>query len=94
MRCTRPSLRGYWTKRDSCETVYHLVEKETTQNDHGCSIAMPSKSTVTCIAKRVMAFLEEVGCKYRHLIAKSAQELAIMKLLEELARNRAAAGGG
>ena len=56
--------------------------------------AVPSKSTGAYIAKRVMAFLEEIGCEYHDLIAKSDQEPAITSLLDEVARHRAAGGGG
>lgn len=58
------------------------------------SAAVPSKSTGTYIAKRVIAFLREIGCEYNDLIVKSDQEPAIVSVISEVARLRAMAGGG
>ena len=53
-----------------------------------------SKSTGMYVARRVMAFLKEVGCEYNDIIVKSDHEPAIISIVNEVARLRAAAGGG
>ena len=58
------------------------------------SSATPSKSTGGFIAKRVVAFLREIGAEQGDLIVKSDQEPAIMSIVTEIGRIRAAAGGG
>ena len=58
------------------------------------SSATPSKSTGSFIAKRVVAFLREIGAEQGDLIVKSDQEPAIMSIVTEIGRIRAAAGGG
>ena len=54
---------------------------------------VPSKSTGTFIARRIWAFLREIGCKNGDLILKSDQEPAIMSIVGEVSRIRAAQGG-
>ena len=58
------------------------------------SSATPSKSTGGFIAKRVVAFLREIGAEQGDLIVKSDQEPAIVAIVTEVGRVRAAGGGG
>ena len=70
-----------------------LVVREV-QSKMTMSSAVPSKSTGTFIAKRVVAFLREIGCEQCDLVAKSNQEPAITSIVSEVGRIRAASGGG
>ncbi len=56
--------------------------------------AVPSKSTGTFIAKRVVAFLREVGLENGDIITKSDQEPAIRSIVTEVGRVRAVGGSG
>ena len=58
------------------------------------STAVPSKSTGTLVARRVVAFLREIGCSQCDVVAKSDQEPAITSIVSEVGRIRAASGGG
>jgi hypothetical protein len=58
------------------------------------SSAVPSKSTGTFIAKRVVSFMREIGLEHVDVIAKSDQEPAINALLLEVGRVRAANSSG
>ena len=55
---------------------------------------VPTKTTGTFIAQRVMAFLQEVGCEFGDLTVKSDQEEAIKGVVRDVGRLRAASGGG
>ena len=55
---------------------------------------VPRKSTGFYIAKRVMAFLQEVGCEFGDVTVKSDQEEAIKSVVKDVGGLRAAAGGG
>ena len=54
----------------------------------------PTKSRDIFIAKRVVAFLREIGCKQGVIVVTSDQEPAIISVVTEVGRVRAAAGGG
>lgn len=56
--------------------------------------ALPTKSTGTYAASRVMAFMKEVGCEYGDLTIKSDQEPAILSTIADIGKLRAAGGGG
>jgi len=56
--------------------------------------AVPTKTTGTYSASRVMAFMKEVGCEYGDLTAKSDQEPAIQKVIADVGKLRAFGGGG
>ena len=56
--------------------------------------AIPSKTTGTFIAKRVVAFMREVGCEQGDVLVKTDQENAMKSIVTEVGRVRAAAGGG
>ena len=56
--------------------------------------AVPTKATGVYVANRVMAFMKKVCCEYGDLVVKSDQEPAIQKVVEDVGKLRAAAGGG
>ena len=56
--------------------------------------ATPSKGATEFLAKRLFAFLREVGADKGDLVVRCDQEPAIVAVLGELARHRAAGGGG
>ena len=58
------------------------------------SSAVPSKTTGEIVARRVLAFLSEIGYVYKDVIIKSDQEPALISLVEDVERRRAAVGGG
>ena len=70
-----------------------LVVREV-QSKMTLSTAVPSKSTGTFVARRMVAFLCEIGCLQCDVVAKSDQEPAITSIVSEVGRNRAASGGG
>jgi hypothetical protein len=75
------------------ETLPVLVVREVATK-MTMSAAVPSKSTGTFIARRVVAFLKEIGLAQCDMIVKSDQEPAITSIVAEVGRVRAAAGGG
>ena len=83
------------SKEDATETnggLTILVARER-HSKMTMSTVVPSKSTGTFIARRVWAYLREIGCKHGDLILKSDQEAAIMAIVGEVNRIRAANGG-
>ena len=56
--------------------------------------AVPSKSTGAFIAKRIIAFVREIGCEQGDITIKSDQEPVMKAIITEVGRVRAAAGGG
>ena len=56
--------------------------------------ALPTKTTGSYVSQRVMAFMKEVGVEYGDLTVKSDQEPAIQKVIEDVGKLRAIAGGG
>ena len=75
------------------ETMPVLVVREV-KSKMTLSTAVPSKSTGTFVARRVVAFLREIGCLQCDIVAKSDQEPTIMSIVSEVGRLRAAEGGG
>ena len=57
------------------------------------STVIPSKTTGVFAARRVWAFLLEIGCKKGDIFLESDQEPAIMSLVSEISRLRAEKGG-
>ena len=55
---------------------------------------VPRKSTGQFIARRVCAFLREVGVDKGDITVKTDQEPALLAAVDEIARHRAAGGGG
>ena len=58
------------------------------------SAVIPKKTSGAYISKRLMAFLGETGTMQGDIIVKSDQESAIKKVVTDLGRLRAEAGGG
>ena len=54
---------------------------------------VPAKSTGKFVVERVWAFMKEVGIQSLDVIAKSDQEPSIKKLIDEIGRRKAEAGG-
>ena len=69
-----------------------LIREEKTRMT--LSSAVPSKTTGEIVARRVLAFLSEIGYVYKDVIIKSDQEPALISLVEDVERRRAAVGGG
>lgn len=75
------------------ETIPVLVIRESVSK-MVLSAPVPSKSTGTFVAKRVIAFLSEIGCLHGDVVVRSDQEPAMVAVVNEVGRLRAAAGGG
>jgi hypothetical protein len=75
------------------KTVPVLVVRERLTK-MAMAAAVPSKSTGTYIARRVAAFIEEVGCGQLDITVKSDQEPAIVAIVEEVGRVRSATSQG
>ena len=56
--------------------------------------AVPSKSTNSHIARRIVAFRREIGVAHGDLLVRTDQEPAIRSIVEEVGQVRAAEGGG
>ena len=54
----------------------------------------PRKTTGKYISKRVMAFMKEIGCEFGDLVVKSDQEEALVPIISDVGKLRAANGGG
>ena len=75
------------------ETIPILVAKE--RSTRMCmAAATPRKTTGDYIAKRLMAFLKEVGCAVGDMTIKADQEPALSSIIEALSKIRATEGGG
>ncbi len=57
------------------------------------STVAPRKSSGEWLAKRVMAFMREAGCEVEAVAMKTDNEPALVKVVEEVGRLRAAKGG-
>ena len=57
------------------------------------SAVLPSKSSGTFAARRVLAFMREVGCEFGNITIKTDNEEAIKVVVSDVAKARAAAGG-
>ena len=80
-------------KDEPGETVTCLVVREALTK-MTLAVVVPSKSTGSFVVKRVIAFLDEVGCMHHEVIVKSDQETSISSLVGEIGRARAVGGGG
>ena len=78
---------------DAGNTVTVIVVRERTTK-MTMAAAMPDKSSGTHIAKRIAAFMKEVGVGLGDVVIKTDQEPAIKAIMEEAGRVRAAGGGG
>merc|ERR1712026_433179 len=76
----------------SQEPLAVLVAKERSTGLVMATVA-PRKSEGTWLGSRVMAFMRECGCEVEPVIMKSDNEPALVKVIEEVGRLRAAKGG-
>ncbi len=74
------------------ETLAVLVAKERSTGMVMATVA-PRKSEGVWLAARVMAFMRECGCEVEPVIMKNDNEPALVKVVEEIGRLRAAKGG-
>ena len=74
------------------ETLAVLVAKERSTGMLMATVA-PRKSEGVWLAARVMAFMRECGCEVEPVIMKNDGEPALVKVVEEIGRLRAAKGG-
>ena len=72
-------------------TILAARERQTRMT---MSTAVPTKGGNEFMAKRVQAFLREIGADKGDITMKSDQEPAMVAVLNEVSRHRAAAGGG
>ena len=70
-----------------------LVGRERWKKATMATVA-PRKSSGEWLARRVRAWMVEVGCAYGDVVVKSDNEPALVALVEALGRERAAKGGG
>ena len=85
---------GFLGKEDEAmKTVPMLVVKERTSKML-MAATVPKKRTGSYIQKRVIGFLNEVGCLHGDLIVKSDQEPAIKAVVEDVGRAKTADGSG
>ena len=83
---------AFWGPKDSPnETVTCLVVREAVTK-MTLATALQGKSPDKFVVKRVLAFLDEVGCLHQDMIVKSDQESSINSLVDEIGRMRAAEG--
>ncbi len=80
-------------ENDPGNTVPVFVMRERTTRMTLAAV-VPSKSTNTYITKRIVAFMKEIGVVHGDVLVKTDQEPAIMAIIEEAGRVRAAEGGG
>ena len=78
---------------DQNEKFAVLAARERTTRMTMSTVA-PSKGERQFLARRVQAFLKEIGADTGDITLKSDQEPAMKAVLSEVSRHRAAAGGG
>ena len=76
----------------SDKTLAMLVVKERNNGMTMVTVA-PRKSSGEWLGKRVMAFRREAGCEVEAVVMKNDNEPALVKVVEEVGRLRAAKGG-
>ena len=74
------------------KTLAMLVTRERSSGMTMSTVA-PRKSSGEWLAKRVMAFMREAGCEVEAVVMKTDNEPALVKVVEEIGRLRAARGG-
>ena len=74
------------------KTLAMLVVRERSTKAVMVCVA-PRKSSGEWLAKRVMAFMREMGCEVEKVIMKTDNEPALVKVVDEIGRLRAAKGG-
>ena len=73
-------------------TIALLVAKERNSRAILSTVA-PRKSSGDWLARRVLAWMREIGCELNHVTVKSDNEPALVEIVDSLARHRAAKGG-
>lgn len=73
------------------KTLVFLVARERTSRATFATVA-PRKSSGEWLAKRVLAWMREIGCEVGPVTVKSDNEPALLALIDHLARLRAAKG--
>ena len=68
-----------------------LVVRERSSGMTMATVA-PRKSSGEWLGKRVMAFMREAGCEVEAVVMKTDNEPALVKVVEEVGRLRAANG--
>ena len=76
----------------SDRTLAMLVVRERSSGMTMATVA-PRKSSGEWLGKRVMAFMREAGCEVEPVVMKNDNEPALVKVVEEVGRLRAAIGG-
>jgi hypothetical protein len=74
------------------KTLAMLVARERSGGMTMATVA-PRKSSGEWLGKRVMAFMREAGCEVEAVVIKTDNEPALVKVVEEIGRLRAAKGG-
>ena len=74
------------------KTLAMLVARER-QTKAVMSCVAPRKSSGKWLSKRVMAFMREVGCEVEQVTMKTDNEPALVAVVDEIGRLRAARGG-
>ena len=74
------------------KTLAMLVARERSRGMTLSTVA-PRKSSGEWLAKRVMALMREAGCEVEAVVMKTDNEPALVKVVEEVGRLRAAKGG-
>ena len=72
-------------ENDPGNTVPVFVMRERTTR-MTLAVVVPTKSTNTYIARRIVAFMKEIGVVHGDLLVKTDQEPAIMAIIEEAGR--------
>ena len=75
------------------KTLAFLVGRERWKKATMATVA-PRKSSGEWLARRVRAWMVEIGCAYGEVVVKTDNEPALVALVEALGRERAARGGG
>ena len=73
-------------------TLAVLVGKERGTKAIVSTVA-PRKSRGEWLAKRVMAWMREVGCEFMEITVKADNELALVAVVDAVGRIRAVTGG-
>ena len=73
------------------KTLAMLVARKRSRGMTLATMA-PRKSNGEWLEKRVMAFMREAGCEVEAVVMKTDNETALVKVVEEIGRLRAAKG--
>ena len=85
-------IQGSWAKRQKRRRLFQFVVAKERTCKMLMAAAIPTKTTGTYIAKRVIGFLREVGCLHGDLIVKT--EPAMKSIVEDVGKAKTADGSG